>query len=85
MSGGGSESAGPAGDGVPSPGADGTRPGCGEPCSAGGAKSGLGVEDVSDPKRLGFLFKAATRPKLDVAETALRQVDVLGLAAAARV
>jgi glyoxylase-like metal-dependent hydrolase (beta-lactamase superfamily II) len=36
--------------------------------------TGLGVEDVSDPKRLGFLFNAATRPKLDVAETALRQV-----------
>jgi glyoxylase-like metal-dependent hydrolase (beta-lactamase superfamily II) len=36
--------------------------------------TGLGVEDVSDPSRLGFMFCAATRPKLDVSETALRQV-----------
>ena len=41
--------------------------------------SGLGVEDIANPKRLGFLFNAATRPRLEVAETALRQVADLGL------
>ncbi len=40
--------------------------------------SGLGVEDVADPKRLGFLFRLATRPRLEVSETALRQVADLG-------
>ncbi len=40
--------------------------------------SGLGLEDVADPKRLGFLFTALTRPRLEVAETALRQVADLG-------
>jgi glyoxylase-like metal-dependent hydrolase (beta-lactamase superfamily II) len=40
--------------------------------------SGLGVEDVGDPRRLGLLFRAATRPRLSVAETALRQVADLG-------
>ena len=32
--------------------------------------SGLGVEDVTDPKRLGTLFNWMIRPKLEVAETA---------------
>jgi glyoxylase-like metal-dependent hydrolase (beta-lactamase superfamily II) len=40
--------------------------------------SGLGVEDVNDRRRLGFLFNAMVRPRLDVAETALRQVADLG-------
>ena len=40
--------------------------------------SGLGVEDVNEPRRLGFLFNAMVRPRLDVAETALRQVVDLG-------
>jgi glyoxylase-like metal-dependent hydrolase (beta-lactamase superfamily II) len=40
--------------------------------------SGLGVEDVNEPRRLGFLFNALVRPRLDVAETALRQVADLG-------
>ena len=40
--------------------------------------SGLGEEDVSNPKRLGRLFRAATRPRLRIAETALRQVADLG-------
>ncbi|HEY5206135.1 MAG TPA: MBL fold metallo-hydrolase, partial [Roseiarcus sp.] len=40
--------------------------------------SGLGVEDVNEPRRLGFLFNAMLRPRLDVAETALRQVADLG-------
>ena len=40
--------------------------------------SGLGVEDVHDPKRLGALFTGLVRPRLDVAETALRQVADLG-------
>jgi glyoxylase-like metal-dependent hydrolase (beta-lactamase superfamily II) len=40
--------------------------------------TGLGVEDVSDSRRLGFLFNAMTRPRLAIAETALRQVADLG-------
>jgi glyoxylase-like metal-dependent hydrolase (beta-lactamase superfamily II) len=40
--------------------------------------SGLGVEDVSDPKRLGFLFRAGAQPRLEVSETALRQVADMG-------
>jgi hypothetical protein len=40
--------------------------------------SGLGVEDVNEPRRLGFLFNAMVRPRLDVAETALRQVADMG-------
>jgi len=40
--------------------------------------SGLGVEDVNEPGRLGFLFNAMVRPRLDVAETALRQVADMG-------
>ena len=40
--------------------------------------TGLGVEDVSDPRRLGFLFNSLVRPQLEVAETALRQVADLG-------
>jgi glyoxylase-like metal-dependent hydrolase (beta-lactamase superfamily II) len=40
--------------------------------------AGLGVEDVNEPRRLGFLFNAMARPRLDVAETALRQVVDLG-------
>ena len=40
--------------------------------------TGLGVEDVNDSRRLGFLFNAMTRPRLAVAETALRQVADLG-------
>ena len=40
--------------------------------------TGLGVEDVTEPERLGLLFRAMLRPKLEVAETALRQVADLG-------
>src|ERR1700729_2597776 len=40
--------------------------------------AGLGVEDVNEPRRLGFLFNAIVRPRLDVAETALRQVADMG-------
>jgi glyoxylase-like metal-dependent hydrolase (beta-lactamase superfamily II) len=40
--------------------------------------SGLGVEDITDPKRLGLLFNWTIRPRLEVAETALRQVVDLG-------
>src|SRR5271165_578172 len=40
--------------------------------------TGLGVEDVADPRRLGRIFTALVRPRLDVAETALRQVADLG-------
>ena len=40
--------------------------------------TGLDVEDVNEPRRLGFLFNAMARPRLEVAETALRQVVDLG-------
>jgi glyoxylase-like metal-dependent hydrolase (beta-lactamase superfamily II) len=40
--------------------------------------SGLGVEDVADPRRLGGMFRALVRPRLEIAETALRQVADLG-------
>jgi glyoxylase-like metal-dependent hydrolase (beta-lactamase superfamily II) len=40
--------------------------------------TGLGVEDIADPRRLGFAFVAAARPRLEVSETALRQVADLG-------
>ncbi len=40
--------------------------------------AGLGVDDVNEPRRLGFLFNAMVRPRLDVAETALRQVADMG-------
>ena len=44
--------------------------------------SGLGVEDIGDPKRLGRLFRAAARPRLRIAKTALRQVADLGFSVA---
>ncbi len=40
--------------------------------------TGLGVEDVSEPRRLGFLFNTLVRPQLEISETALRQVADLG-------
>ena len=40
--------------------------------------SGLGVGDMTDPRRLGLLFHWMMRPRLDVAETALKQVVGLG-------
>jgi glyoxylase-like metal-dependent hydrolase (beta-lactamase superfamily II) len=40
--------------------------------------SGLGVEDCANPDRLGRLFGLVLRPRLDVSETALRQVADLG-------
>jgi glyoxylase-like metal-dependent hydrolase (beta-lactamase superfamily II) len=39
--------------------------------------TGLGVEDMADPGRLGGVF-AILRPRTDVAETALKQVEALG-------
>lgn len=45
--------------------------------------TGLGTDDVREPRaRLGGGFLAATRPKLDVEQTALRQVERLGFARA---
>jgi len=44
--------------------------------------SGLGVEDIADPSRLGRLFRAVARPKLQIAETAVRQVAALGFSVA---
>jgi glyoxylase-like metal-dependent hydrolase (beta-lactamase superfamily II) len=40
--------------------------------------TGLGVDDVNEPRRLGRLFNVMMRPRLEVAETALRQVVDLG-------
>jgi glyoxylase-like metal-dependent hydrolase (beta-lactamase superfamily II) len=40
--------------------------------------TGLGVEDVNEPRRLGHLFNLVARPRLEVAETALRQVVDMG-------
>ncbi len=40
--------------------------------------TGLGVEDCAEPRRLGPLFRLLTRPRLEVAETALRRVADLG-------
>jgi glyoxylase-like metal-dependent hydrolase (beta-lactamase superfamily II) len=40
--------------------------------------AGLGVEDVNESRRLGLLFNAMARPRLEVAETALRQVVDMG-------
>lgn len=40
--------------------------------------TGVGTADVKDPSRLGGPFVALTRPKLDLAETALHQVQALG-------
>jgi glyoxylase-like metal-dependent hydrolase (beta-lactamase superfamily II) len=40
--------------------------------------TGLGVEDVNEPRRLGLVFNVMARPRLEVAETALRQVVDLG-------
>lgn len=41
--------------------------------------TGLGTEDVADPKRLGQPFRALIRPQCDAAETAVRRVAELGL------
>lgn len=44
--------------------------------------TGFGTGDVVDPSHLGGAFRGLVRPKLDVAETALRQVEALGFRAA---
>ena len=44
--------------------------------------TGLGVEDVNNPERLGRPFRLATRPGLEVAQTALRQVADRGFSVA---
>lgn len=41
--------------------------------------TGLGTADVADPKRLGQPFRAFVRPVCDEAETAIRQIERLGL------
>lgn len=40
--------------------------------------TGLGLDDLNDPRRLGSLFLTFARPTLDEGETALRQVEALG-------
>jgi glyoxylase-like metal-dependent hydrolase (beta-lactamase superfamily II) len=40
--------------------------------------TGLGTGDCTDPKHLGKMLIALTAPRLDIAETALRQIERLG-------
>ncbi|MBI5093900.1 MAG: MBL fold metallo-hydrolase [Candidatus Hydrogenedentes bacterium] len=40
--------------------------------------TGLGMDDISDPKRLGTTFHAVARPRLNPEETALQQIIRLG-------
>lgn len=44
--------------------------------------SGLGTADIASPTRLGRPFVSVVRPALDLAETAVRQVEALGFNAA---
>lgn len=44
--------------------------------------TGFGTGDIADPSHLGGAFRGLVRPKLDVAETALKQVEALGFRAA---
>lgn len=41
--------------------------------------TGLGLADVADKSRLGKAYVYATRPRLDAAHTAIRQIEGLGL------
>lgn len=41
--------------------------------------TGFGTGDAADPGRLGQPFRALVRPRCDVAETAVRQVEALGM------
>lgn len=41
--------------------------------------TGLGTTDVANPKRLGQPFRAFVRPQCKAAETAIRQIEGLGL------
>jgi glyoxylase-like metal-dependent hydrolase (beta-lactamase superfamily II) len=43
--------------------------------------TGFGTGDVTDPSHLGRAFGGLVRPKLDITETAIRQVEALGYAA----
>jgi glyoxylase-like metal-dependent hydrolase (beta-lactamase superfamily II) len=43
--------------------------------------TGFGLGDLASPKRLGRAFVALTHPRLDPAETAIRQVERLGFRA----
>ena len=44
--------------------------------------TGLGLQDLNDPaKRLGRQFTVLTRPRLDVSNTAIRQIERLGFTA----
>ncbi len=40
--------------------------------------TGLGTEDITDPKRTGQPFRGVVRPKFDPSETAIRHVEGLG-------
>jgi glyoxylase-like metal-dependent hydrolase (beta-lactamase superfamily II) len=40
--------------------------------------TGFGIEEVKRPQLLGQLFLMASRPKLEEAETALRQIEAMG-------
>lgn len=40
--------------------------------------TGIGLDDIADPQRLGTRWVRQTAPRLDPAETALHQVKALG-------
>ena len=40
--------------------------------------TGLGTQDILQPKRMGLFFNLMVRPKLDIEETALYQIQKLG-------
>lgn len=44
-------------------------------------ETGLGTEDIANPKRLGKPFLWSTNPSLDVSETAKAQIESLGFSA----
>lgn len=41
--------------------------------------TGFGTEDVANPRRLGQPFRAAVRPRPQLADTALHQIEAMGL------
>ncbi len=42
--------------------------------------TGFGTRDAADPTRLGQPFRAIVRPRCEIGETAIRQIEALGLA-----
>jgi len=44
--------------------------------------TGFGIQDVANPKRLGQPFRALVQPRCQIGETAIRQIEALGLSPA---